>query len=43
VKKFYNTIPKESFKDFSETDLNDQIVKITLPLDTDDHFYSKVS
>lgn len=43
VKKFYNTIPKESFKEFSETDLNDQIIKITLPLDTDNHFYSKVS
>jgi len=43
VKKFYNTIPKESFEDFSKTDLNDQIIKITLPLDTDDHFYSKVS
>lgn len=43
IKKFYNTIPKESFTDFTTTDLNDQIVKIILPLDTDDHFYSKVT
>jgi len=43
VKKFYNTVPKESFNEFSETDLNDQIIKITLPLETDDHFYSKVT
>ena len=43
VKKFYNTIPKESFTEFSSTELNDQIVKITLPLDTDNHFYSKTT